>query len=232
MRALWKKFAAAIDARNTRERVLILAAASAVTFVLMESLLVGPVYAARKRLILEVRNDQVQIGKLVGQVRELTLARRADPDLALKSKLAELNVQETALQSQIDSQAADLVSPDKMSAVLERILANNARLQLIEIKTLPRVAISVGKPQKSVQQPSAQPRGPAPVEEQSEMYRHGVEISMRGSYLDLLAYLKTIESLPVSVFWDSVSLSATAYPAITMRLVVYTVSLEKVWLTV
>ena len=55
---------------------------------------------------------------------------------------------------------------------------------------------------------------------------------MRGAYLDLLAYLKEIESLPVRMFWDSVSLSAAAYPAVTMRLVVYTISLEKVWLTV
>ena len=232
MKALWKKFAAAIDGRNTRERVLILAAATAVTFMLMETLLVGPVYTARKRLIAETRNDQAEIGKLAGQVRTLTLARAADPNRALKSRLAELKDQETTLRSQIDSQAADLVSPDRMPAVLERILVNNARLQLIEIKTLPRVGIGAGKPQGAARQPSTQPGGAAPVEEQPEMYRHGVEISMRGSYLDLLAYLKKIESLPVRLFWDSVNLSAAAYPAVTMRLVVYTVSLEKVWLTV
>ena len=55
---------------------------------------------------------------------------------------------------------------------------------------------------------------------------------MRGSYLDLLAYLKQIESLPVRMFWDKLSLSVTTYPMVTMRLVVYTISLEKVWLTV
>jgi len=226
MKALWKKFTEAIDGRSTRERALILAAAGALTFVLMESLLVGPVFTARKRLILETRNDQVQIGKMVEQVRTLMLARGVDPDSALKSKLAELKTRHAALQSQIDRQAADLVSADKMSAVLERMLANNARLQLIEVKTLPRAAIGAAKEAASARQ------APAAAGEQPEMYRHGVEISMRGGYLDLLAYLKEIESLPVRMFWESVSLSAAAYPAVTMRLVVYTISLEKVWLTV
>ena len=133
MNALWMKFTVAIDRRSTRERVLILAAASAVTFVLMESLLVGPVFVARKRMIGETRNDQAAIGKMVEQVRKLMLARGVDPDSALKSKLAELKTRHAALQSQIDRQAADLVSADRMSAVLERILANNTRLQLIDL---------------------------------------------------------------------------------------------------
>lgn len=230
MKALWKKFTEAIDARNTRERALILAAASAVTFVLMESLLVGPVFTARKRLILETRNDQVEVSKMVEQVRTLMLARGVDPDSALKSKLAELKSRHTALQSQIDRQASDLVSADKMSAVLERMLANNARLQLIEVKTLPRTAIGAANEAGSARPSPGQ--APAAAGDPPAMYRHGVEISMRGGYLDLLAYLKEIESLPVRMFWESVSLSAAAYPAVTMRLVVYTISLEKVWLTV
>ena len=232
MKALWKKFTEAIDGRSTRERALILAAAGALTFVLMESLLVGPVFTARKRLILETRNDQVEVSKTVEQVRTLMLARGVDPDSALKSKLAELKTRHAALQSQIDRQAADLVSADRMSAVLERILANNTRLQLIEVKTLPRVAIGAAKGAGSARQAPGQANAPAAAGEQPEIYRHGVEISMRGAYLDLLAYLKEIESLPVRMFWDSVSLSAAAYPAVTMRLVVYTISLEKVWLTV
>jgi len=237
MRALWKRFAEAIDARNTRERVLILVASSALVFILMESLLVGPVFAARKRLIQESRNDQVEIGKMVAQMQSLTRARGADPDAALKSKLAALVARQAQLQSRIDAQSAELVPPAKMSAVLETILVNNPRLQLIEVKTLPRVAIGVEKDPEPAraQARNARPApdsSTAPADGRSEMYRHGVEVSMRGGYLDLLAYLQEIESLPVRMFWDRVSLSATAYPTVTMRLVVYTISLQKVWLTV
>ena len=34
------------------------------------------------------------------------------------------------------------------------------------------------------------------------------------------------------MFWDKVSLSVSGYPVVTMRVVVYTISMEKAWLTV
>jgi len=94
---------------------------------------------------------------------------------------------------------------------------------------LPRVSISIEKEATPGREPKA-----AAAEEKNpnEIYRHGVEVTMRGSYLDLLAYLMQIESLPVRMFWDRVNLSVTTYPTVTMRLVVYTISLDKVWLTV
>lgn len=238
MKALWKKFADAIDGRNTRERVLILAASSAVVFMLMDALLLGPVLAERKRIVQETLNDQVETGKTSAQVQTLIREKGTDPDVALKSKLADLAARQAALQRQIDAQSAELVPAERMSAVLEKMLANNPRLQLIEVKTLPRVVISMEKepapPRQGGQGGQARDARPSRAEEKnsSEMYRHGVEVSMRGGYLDLLAYIQAIESLPVRMFWDRVSLSAGAYPTVTMRLVVYTISLEKIWLTV
>lgn len=229
MNRYWKRFASLIDARTIRERVLILVTASVVVFMLIQSLLLGPVLTERRRLVQETRNDQAETGKMSAQVQTLNRAKTADPDVALKTKLAELGARQAQLQRQIDAQSAELVPPQKMPAVLEKILANNPRLQLIEVKTLPRVSISIEK--EAV--PGREPKAAAADEKNpNEIYRHGVEVTMRGSYLDLLAYLMQIESLPVRMFWDKLSLSVTTYPAVTMRLVVYTISLDKVWLTV
>ena len=235
MNRVWKQFASLIDERTIRERVLILVTASVVVFMLIQSLLLGPVLAERRRLVQETRNDQAETGKMSAQVRTLIRDKTADPDVALKTKLAEFGARQAQLQRQIDAQSAELVPPQKMPAVLEKILANNPRLQLIEVKTLPRVSISIEKPAAPGEQ-GAQGREPkaAAVDEKNpnEIYRHGVEVTMRGSYLDLLAYLMQIESLPVRMFWDRLSLSVTTYPTVTMRLVVYTISLDKAWLTV
>ena len=235
MNAYWKQFAGMIDVRNTRERVLILLTSSVVVYMLMESLLLGPVLAERNRLVKETQNDQAEMTKMAAQVQTLVRDKAADPDVILKRRLAELTARQAELQRRIDAQSAELVPPQKMPAVLEKILANNPRLQLIEVKTLPRVSISIEKPAAPGEQ-GAQGREPkaAAVDEKNpnEIYRHGVEVTMRGSYLDLLAYLMQIESLPVRMFWDKLSLSVTVYPSVTMRLVVYTISLDKAWLTV
>ena len=176
------------------------------------------------------------MGRTSAQLQTLAREKTADPDAPLKTRLAELGERQAQLQRQIDAQSAELVPPEKMPAVLEKILANNPRLQLIEVKTLPRVSISLENETRCPGTPAGQgrePKTPAADEKRpNEIYRHGVEVTMRGSYLDLLAYLMQIESLPVRMFWDKVSLSVTSYPNVTMRLVVYTISLEKVWLTV
>lgn len=234
MKAYWKKFASRIDERATRERVLILLIACAVVATLAQSLLLDPVLAERKRLALETQNDQAEIGRMTTQVQSLARNMAVDPDVLLKARLSELEARQAQLQRQIDAQSADLVPPEKISAVLEKLLANSPRLQLVEIKTLPRSSINIdqGPAKQEASKAGDTKRESADEKKTAVIYRYGMEVIMRGSYLDFLAYLKEIESLPVRMFWDKLNLSAKDYPNVTMRFTVYTISLEKVWLTV
>ena len=61
------------------------------------------------------------------------------------------------------------------------------------------------------------------------LYRHGVEVTLRGNYADLHAYLKTLEQLPRRVYWGELKINAQDSPAVVMTLTVYTISLEKTW---
>jgi len=64
------------------------------------------------------------------------------------------------------------------------------------------------------------------------LYRHGVEISVEGSYPELLAYLAMLERLPWRVYWSEASLSTQAYPTSRLTLTLFTLSLDKTWLSV
>jgi len=234
MKAYWNAFNAWIDARVTRERVLLFASAIIVPGVLLHALLVQPVLAERKRMSQETLTEQVEIGKMAVQLKAMVNARGADPDAALKARLAQSVARLAELQREADTQVSELVSPEKMAGVLEKILASSPRIQVVAVKVLPRTTISFdkavaveppGQPQVAGAQ-AAQERKP------NEIFRHGVEVSVRGNYLDLVAYLKQIESQPVRMFWDSVNLTVGEYPMVTMRVLVYTISLEKAWLTV
>ena len=78
----------------------------------------------------------------------------------------------------------------------------------------------------------APPQKPAAPAGGGQIYRHGVEITVSGSYLDLLAYLKDLEKLPSQLYWGRLELSALAYPQVTLKLSVYTLSLNLAWLVV
>jgi MSHA biogenesis protein MshJ len=64
------------------------------------------------------------------------------------------------------------------------------------------------------------------------IYRHGVEITLAGNYLDLLAYLRDLEKQQSQMYWGKLDLSVASYPTATLKLSVYTVSLDLAWLIV
>ena len=56
------------------------------------------------------------------------------------------------------------------------------------------------------------------------MYKKGIEISVKGRYFDLLAYMEKMEKTPRRMFWNEASLNVSDYPNAVMRLVIYTLS--------
>lgn len=62
------------------------------------------------------------------------------------------------------------------------------------------------------------------------LYRHGVEMVLQGTYLDMVAYMEALESLPVQLFWGRAQLDAQNYPEATLTLTLYTLSLDDKWL--
>jgi MSHA biogenesis protein MshJ len=67
----------------------------------------------------------------------------------------------------------------------------------------------------------------AQVEGASQLYRHGVEMTLTGSYLDLLQYLSRLEALPVRLLWGSGDLQVDQYPTVRLRLQVYTLGAQR-----
>ena len=230
----WKQFDDWINAREPRERVLLFASSIILPGVLMSSLLVQPAVAERKRLTLDATTDQAEISKMTLELQSLAKARGADPDVALRAKLADMQAKMAEFQKQVDVQAVELVSPEKMAGVLEKILANSPRIQVVEVKVLPRTSVDFDKGAAAAPAEKPQDAKAEPTQDKKSngIYRHGVEIAIRGNYLDLVAYLKQIESQPVRILWDKVNLSVGDYPTVTMRVVVYTISMEKAWITV
>ena len=62
------------------------------------------------------------------------------------------------------------------------------------------------------------------------LYRHGVEIVLQGSYLDMVSYMEALESLPVQLFWGKAALDAQQYPNLRLTLTLYTLSLDAKWM--
>ena len=69
-----------------------------------------------------------------------------------------------------------------------------------------------------------------PVERSFDLYRHGVEIRLEGSYGQLQAYLAQLEKLQQKLLWGKLEYRVIDYPKAELTLTVYPLSPDRTWL--
>jgi MSHA biogenesis protein MshJ len=57
-----------------------------------------------------------------------------------------------------------------------------------------------------------------------------VELTARGSYLDMVDYMAALEALPTQLFWGRAQLDVEEYPTVRLTLTLYTLSLDEKWM--
>ena len=215
MNALLRSYAERIDAATLRQRLLIFVAAAVVLLFFANGALLQPQRAKQKRLAAEIAQYQKSIADTQAQFGRLVSAEAEGPDAVLRKRHAALRAQLAQLNSRIGGEERRFTAPEHMRAVLEEMLARNKRLTLVDLRTLP-VA------------PVVPPTGSGP----ATMFRHGIELTVRGTYEDLYGYLRMLESLPSQLYWARAELVVTEHPQLTLKITVHTVSFDRAWLVV
>ena len=64
------------------------------------------------------------------------------------------------------------------------------------------------------------------------LYRHGVELTVEGSYAEVLAYLRAIEAMPQRVLWGGMQLRVEQHPKVIVSLQLFTLSQDRTWLEI
>lgn len=233
MKRLWQRYVEKMDGASLRERALVFAASAAVLIALLNTLLIEPQLVKQRRLSGEVALRQGEMRTMQEKLQAVALARQADPDREIRLKLDALKLKVSETEARLGEEQRKFAPPEQVGVLLGEMLSRNRKLQLIDMRTLP-VASFAGNAAEAdkaqAQKPAAaKPAAPAGG---GQIYRHGVEITVSGSYLDLLAYLKDLEKLPSQLYWGKLDLSAAAYPQVTLKLSVYTLSLNLAWLVV
>jgi len=235
MKRYWELARTRIDDMTLRERAMIFAAASFVVISLINSILLDPLLAKQKVLSEQVIQQQEKMKELQAAIQSLLQAKRDDESSPLRMRSAQIRQQMQELGSYLQNRSSRLVEPDKMADLLKQVLSKNDRLQLVALKTLPASPL-IEKPQAANSSDqatlTAQVNDGTQAGTQKQIFKHGVQISVRGGYLELLRYVSALEKMPAQMFWGEVSLNVEQYPYSVLTLTLYTLSLDKTWLTV
>lgn len=235
MKRYWELARAKIDDMSLRERVMIFMAAVFVVVALMNAMLLGPLLDKQKMLSAQVAQQQEKAKALQGHIESLLQARQDAEHSPLRVRLAQLKQQLQEQDNYLQSRRDRLVAPDKMAGLLEQMLNKNDKLQLVSLKTLPASPLLEKPPAAGGETSPAgadSQNAPKLPGTQKQIFKHGVQITVRGSYMDMLRYVTALEQMPTQMFWGEASLSVGQHPDAILTLTLYTLSLDKIWMTV
>lgn len=230
----WQRLADRVDALSLRERALVFVAVALGLIMSVNMLLIDPLLLRSRNLQQRIVQEELQIKAMRAQIEELEAAAATDPDADLRLRLESLRLQSEQAAETLQDIQSGLVPPERMPAMLQDLLRQNRSVSLVAMRTLPVETLGVAGPTATDTAPGGAPAGERDEPSAGPMgavYKHGVEITVQGSYLDLLRYLEGIEALPWQMFWGTVDVDGKDYPTVTLTLRLYTLSLDEAWLT-
>ncbi|MDD2913867.1 MAG: agglutinin biogenesis protein [Gallionella sp.] len=207
-----------VESLLLRERVIVFSFAASALIYLAYTMSLNPILVKQKELFAQVAQQQEKMKSLQTQIEIAIQAKKDDDKSPLRERLKELQQQLKALDEHLQSGSSRMVEPNEISKMLGQVLGKNGKLQLIALETMPSIPV--------VAQSKKTKTG------QKQVFKHGVKITLRGSYLDLLQYLSAVEKAPVHLYWGELNFNVDRHPDAVLVLTLYTLSLDKEWLKV
>jgi len=222
----WNRLRTRYMALARRERALVLAAALAVVLGVGGVVFIEPAQRQRASLQEQFARQRAELAALRPQLQQLQ-ERQRNPDAATQAQLQALQRRLQAADDEFVQLQRALVPPQDMGRLLDSLLRSHRGLQLVALHSLAPISVGdlLAPPPAPASAAASAPAGTP----HDWLFRHGVQVTLQGSYADLVAWLDDLERQPRRVYWGELKLDATRWPDTVMTVTVYTISLEKTW---
>lgn len=209
MKAWWKLQSARIDALTLRERVFLFVSILAAFIALADVVWLSPAQTAHTQLKQRFAKQSLELERL----REETKAEALKPSPArlAREESARIRTETDNINQQINQVSASTTQGTPLAQVLEQFLRRHGGLTLVSTTTLAPDA-SAGK----VQQTGGLPVG---------LSRTGLELTVSGSYPELVGYVRTLEKALPNLRWGKMKLTSDTQPP-QLSLQVYVVGVQ------
>ncbi|WP_310461354.1 hypothetical protein [Sphaerotilus sp.] len=195
-------------ALSRRERLLITVGCAAMSLLLIDHLWVTPSWRAWTQARQTRQQSVLAVQTLDADSRTLR-ERKALHTRQLRTELAALEAR--VAEAEARGLTRDLVTPAQMLPLLEHLLSRHHGLKVHSLQSLAQTALGSGSP---------------------VIYRHGVELTVEGSYADLLDYLHALEASPQRLLWGSLQLKVLQHPQVRLTLRLHTLSTDAHWVEI
>lgn len=195
----WQQRAKRIDALSLRERGFLFLSAALVIAALADTLVLSPALAEQQTLSTRLKQQASELGALRQELARATQPAASDtPEGRLQAEVIKGQSAQKLLDAEIKRHLNNQDEMARLPDLLERTLRRHAGLTLVKLATL------------------AEP--PTQTPSTTGLRWQGVDLSVSGSYLDLMNYLAELEKALPGLRWAELHIgTATPPPVLTVR---------------
>ena len=202
MKELWTRFAKWVNGLTLRERSLVFTVLVALLGALTYVLFISPLVEQQKILVAQLDSKSSAMDKQREAVNVEMLARGRDRVVELNAGMLRVqeNIDET--EREIATLSASGADAAAISTMLNRVLRRSDKVTLVRV-----AQVGVDGTTAATARGAGAGRG-------------GLDITLSGSYLDLMEYLSSLEKALPAARWGALWLKAESSPAqLTVRIV-------------
>lgn len=190
MKQQWQQLVVRIDAMQLRERAFLFLAVIIVAMALADTLWLTPAQAAHKQATVRFAAQGVELQRLRDELR--TVAQPVDASKTVRDDIAAANLRLEAVNRDIQAVAPLAEGGPAIEQALVQFLRRQEGLTLLSTRTLASSVVS-----------------PAGTANQPVLSRRGLELTVTGSYADLVHYVRTLETALPTLRWGNLQLRTT-----------------------
>ena len=216
-----------VEARAKAEKIIFMVLLIAARVLSYLSIVFDPIRADINSSRTAINGVNRQILAQQNSYAEKYAASQEDPDKFANDRLAVISRTQARLQDEINELAGDFVTPNEMTNILTSVLERQAGLELVSFGNQSATPLREGV--SNVAELLAA-TGAVNLDDvvttgvSGQVYEHGLVIEFEGDFFNTLKYLRFLEDITGSFFWDSISFSRLDWPNAHIILEIHTLS--------
>lgn len=214
MKEKLQELAVRFDVLSQRERLMV----ASVIFLLVGMMCYFPLESLLikyNKLALQNKGVIVENKMLIKQMAVYKKRLAQDPNDEYKSRFSVLEQQNRELDKQLSFQMVGMVPAEHMAELLGQLLEKIKGIRLQEFQSIvPIPLLPVGE------------------EKKMNLYSHGIRLTFQGDYFSVYKFVQAIETMPSKLYWKRMEYQVDKYPIANVVLELYTLSINKDFISV
>jgi MSHA biogenesis protein MshJ len=231
----FKKFVVAIESRKKEERLVLLGAMLLVIAYGWLVLVLDPINAGQDEDSRRITVLQAQVLEEANRFVDIQRNYTDDPNTFARNRQQELQRQTLEVDEQLRELYGQLIQPREMAEVLTTILQRETTLKLVNLENQSASVMggaSAGAVVPLVGETTVGTQEGLDIDEGILVYRHGLSMVFEGDFIETIRYLRSLENLETSFFWQSMIYEVVEWPKARITLNIFTLSTQEDWIGV